>query len=207
MQEKLLGKLKFVHGKLSCIKNLNRFSEKTNPSLKLLTAKLKNLLQGSELNQYRKENDRQEVQGLWISGGGFDTAIKDVSFTRVVQTNSVLVKGICKSCGIANNFVTPEGAPWPAECPEGDRLSICTDFWIRPLRKTRENGLMLGRKSAKHVENHLTTAKGIENLELFNPVLVATDGLRVSTITKSLKKSFFSYVWEEAGLLQAMDLS
>ena len=71
-------------------------------------SEIKNLLQGSELNQYRKENDRQEVQGLWISGGGFDTAIKDVSFTRVVQTNSVLVKGICKSCGIANNFVTPE---------------------------------------------------------------------------------------------------
>ncbi|WP_301209287.1 hypothetical protein, partial [Turicimonas muris] len=154
-------------------------------------SEIKNLLQGSELNQYRKENDRQEVQGLWISGGGFDTAIKDVSFTRVVQTNSVLVKGICKSCGIANNFVTPEGAPWPAECPEGDRLSICTDFLDPAVKKDKRKWIDAWEKIRKHVENHLTTAKGIENLELFNPVLVATDGLRVSTITKSLKKSFF----------------
>ena len=59
------------------------------------------------------------------------------------------------------------------------------------VKKDKRKWIDAWEKIRKQVENHLATAKGLENLELFNPVFVATDGLRVSTITKSLKKSFF----------------
>lgn len=159
--------------------------------LKNLMHEIQELLCGSELNQYRKENNRQEVEGLWISGGGFDTAIKDVSLTRIVQTNSPLVRGICKACGIANNFVTREGLPWPTECPEGDRLSICSDFMDPGIKRDKRKWIDAWERIRRLVEEHLATAKNLQGLEVFNPVLVATDGLRVSTITKPLKKSFF----------------
>lgn len=152
---------------------------------------IKSALRGSELNQYRADKGHKEVEGLWISGGGFDTAIKDVSLTRIVQTNSVLVKGICKACGIANNFITREGAPWPEECPEGDRLSICTDFMDPTVKHDKRKWIDTWEKIRKQVQNHLSSATSLDGLEIFNPVFVATDGLRVSTITKSLKKSFF----------------
>lgn len=156
-----------------------------------LSEQIRCALLDSEFNVYRQTMNRIPVEGLWINSGGFDTAIKDISFMRVIQTNSTLVKGICCASGINHKYVTKEGAPWPTDCPEGDRLSILSRFDNPEVKKDPALWTRTWNEIADFVEAQIESSKNLENLDIFTPVLVATDGLRISKISRPLKQNFF----------------
>lgn len=145
-------------------------------------------LKSAEICNYRKEHQKDPIDGLWISGGGFDKPLTPCSQLRCVLTSDPFLIGLSEDSGIPRYFIRSLSKNWP-NCPEGDRLVAFDDF--KPYKK--DNQLW-----TEHWERTLDRIKSLLNSSVGMPAtkirFVATDGLFASSIEleKSNRKSLLA---------------
>ncbi len=147
-----------------------------------LSAEIASSLSGSEVNRYREGNGMAPVEGFHVNGGGFDNQLGYASI-RVLQTNSPLIRGLGSMVGIPSARITREGMPWP-ETPDGDRLSVFSDFLDPSVKQDPGKWLETWERVMDKVKTAAGTAKGVER---YSPVLVASDRIKISSLTKKNK--------------------
>ncbi len=145
-------------------------------------------LTGSEFNRCRSEKQKQEISGLWISGGGFDKPLTPCSQMRCVLTEDPFLIGLAEDCGISKNFINPIAKRWP-DCPEGDRLVVFDDF--QKHKDNTENWIAYWKQVLDKIDALKQSPVGLPATQT---CFVATDGLRISTIKteKSIGNSLLS---------------
>lgn len=117
-------------------------------------------------------------EGFWISGGGFNSPVLPYTQVRCAVASSPLFKGIAEACGINKNYIlTPHGR-WP-DCPEGDRIYVFDSPVLEEC--SAEEIRAYWQKTVPLMEKLYAGCKGFEKYSLR---LVATDGVRISTIEK-----------------------
>ncbi len=152
-----------------------------------LSQELEDKLAGAEFNLHRKQLSSQSIDGFWINGGGDD---KQLPFTtiRAVQANSPVIRGLCYACGIPKSAITDEHKPWP-EAPEGDRISVFSEFLASDLKQDVKKWAETWDRVVDMVQNLIDSANKQEKI---NPVFIASDGNRISTMIKKNKSSLLS---------------
>ncbi len=152
-----------------------------------LSQELEDKLAEAEFNSHRVLFSQRTIDGFWINGGGNDNQLQFTTI-RAVQTNSPVIRGLCYACGIPKSAITAEHTPWP-EAPNGDRISIFSEFLDSELKQDAKRWTDTWNAVADKVQDLISSANKQEKI---NPVFIATDGNRISTITKKDESSLLA---------------
>ncbi len=152
-----------------------------------LSQELEDKLAEAEFNSYRRKLSEDPIDGFWINGGGDDNQLQFTTI-RAVQTNSPVIRGLCYACGIPKSAITDEHKPWP-EAPNGDRISVFSEFLDSDLKQDAKRWTETWNIAIDTVQGLIDCANKQEKI---NPVFIASDGNRISTMVKKNKSSLLS---------------
>lgn len=150
-----------------------------------LFCELRLAVENSDWNQYRKQKGFHPIDGLWICSGGVEEQILPMTQLRTIQSDSPLVRGIADASGLQTDFITTEQDAWP-DCAPGSRLVVFDEF----SRIDRFSQPDLWLKAWELATQRITRlVEKLESTETYQLKFVATDGLRISTLTRKQKIS------------------